>query len=215
MLGVFGLLVCAAWPLAYRIVQWDSVEIMNPWSDSIFLAVECVAAVTVLLVVVSGQAAISRAMGLRGMWPGDIFAVVAVVALSLAVNAFLRRTFVLRASLDEIQVAMMPAVSRAAIVAVSSVCQELMSRWYFTETIFGLTGKLWFAGVLSFTGWCMSVFELYGATTHIVWPIVAGFMLTTLYVWKRSLAACIVAHGVIDGIPLLLIPFLASNGSIR
>jgi membrane protease YdiL (CAAX protease family) len=52
---------------------------------------------------------------------------------------------------------------------------------------------------------------LYGFSAALILPGIAGAMITLLYLWRRNLPVCMLMHGIIDAIPLLVVPAVMSH----
>lgn len=79
---------------------------------------------------------------------------------------------------------------------VAGVTEELLYRGYVIERLSFLTGRPWLAGLLGATAFLL---------THWSWGglqmIIVGFaavILTGLYLWRRDLLCCILAHTLAD-----------------
>lgn len=78
----------------------------------------------------------------------------------------------------------------------AGVCEEILYRGYPIERIGQLTRRRWVGALLSLAafivahgGWALSQFVV---------VMFSGVLLTALYLWKRNLPACMIAHGLTD-----------------
>jgi len=109
----------------------------------------------------------------------------------------------------------LPRTLRFALFAANSLVEELGSRAYVVERSTPLTGNLWLAGCLS------------GAASFVMHSYVWGFrsaigrvpnllLLVGLYMWRRNLAASVLAHFFMDAelslvlmLPKSIMPWVA------
>jgi membrane protease YdiL (CAAX protease family) len=95
-----------------------------------------------------------------------------------------------------------PLWLQTATMIRAGVCEELLYRGYPIERIGSLAGKRWIGGVIA-----LAVF----IAAHIGWGLsqfvvvaFGGTLLTILYLWKRDLAACMIAHALTDFVGFML-----------
>jgi uncharacterized protein len=90
------------------------------------------------------------------------------------------------------------------LVVTAGVTEEILYRGYAIGLGQDLFGRVWAAATLSW-----SVFILAHGNwraSHLVSVAVAGGTVTVLFVLGRDLAACILAHTLIDGVAVALMP---------
>jgi membrane protease YdiL (CAAX protease family) len=96
-----------------------------------------------------------------------------------------------------------PSWFRWAVVLTAGITEEIMFRGYPIERLAELSGSLWLAALIPLTiftlahmgGWTLS---------HLVGVLFGGGLLTGLYLWQRDLAACMIAHVLIDSLIIFL-----------
>lgn len=133
--------------------------------------------------------------------------VAVVVATPLIV--WLNRTLGL--SSDQRLVALLFALAwpaRAVVVLTAAVVEEALFRGYAFERLAELTGHRGAAAVVTFLAFTAAHIPAVGLP-HLLPVGVVGALVTVLYLWRRDLVVNIVAHFVIDGIALLVVPAFA------
>lgn len=89
----------------------------------------------------------------------------------------------------------------------AGVVEELLYRGYAIERLSALTGNIWLGALLSLAAF---------VTVHVPWwgvgaalaVLPAGALLTVLYVWRRDIAANMVAHA---GTAVVQLLYVANN----
>jgi membrane protease YdiL (CAAX protease family) len=92
------------------------------------------------------------------------------------------------------------------VVIRAGVAEEVFYRGYAIERLESLTGSRWVAILLPLV--CFAGFHFRQGLPGIFLALALGAILTGLYLWKRNLAANIVAHFLIDFGPNVLLPLL-------
>jgi len=96
---------------------------------------------------------------------------------------------------------------RLGVVLTAGFFEETLYRGYAFERITYLTGSKWLAGVVTLAAFTLMHIPAVGFV-HLLPVFIVGLFVTLLYIWRRNLALNIVAHIVIDGIALLVLPAL-------
>jgi membrane protease YdiL (CAAX protease family) len=95
-----------------------------------------------------------------------------------------------------------------ALLGSDAVFEELATRGYVIERVAGFTGRRWLGAVASL---------LLSVAMHIprgeslcagLSPALVLALFTGLYLWRRSVAACALAHFLVDGQLVFGVPFL-------
>jgi membrane protease YdiL (CAAX protease family) len=105
------------------------------------------------------------------------------------------------------ELARIPLALRIALPLTAGVCEEILFRGYAIERLTALFGSKWIAAALSlicFSAYHIAGFGLGGALQIAAWSVVV----TSLYLWKRSLPACILMHILNDGYAYIVLPFI-------
>ncbi|MBA2935130.1 CPBP family intramembrane metalloprotease [Sphingomonas sp. CGMCC 1.13654] len=89
-----------------------------------------------------------------------------------------------------------PLWLQCATMVRAGVCEEILYRGYPIERIGWLAGRRWVGALLSLAAF---------VAAHIGWGLsqfvvvaFGGVLLTMLYLWKRDLPACMIAHALTD-----------------
>ena len=93
---------------------------------------------------------------------------------------------------------------RVAIVTRAAIFEEVSIRGYGIERVQELTGSKWIAGAVTLAVFSFAHLSHWGVAQVLVAGAV-GLPLTVLYIWRRDLAANILAHWIVDGISVLLV----------
>ena len=104
-----------------------------------------------------------------------------------------------------------PFVLRLGLVVTAGVCEEFMYRGFGIEELAGFTRSRWIAGLVSLVLFTVAHSGLYGFSAALILPGIAGAMITLLYLCRRNLPVCMLMHGIIDAIPLLIVPTVMSH----
>lgn len=79
---------------------------------------------------------------------------------------------------------------------VAGVTEELLYRGYAIERLSFLTGRRWSAGLLSGLAFLLAHWSW--GLTQMILVAFATVILTGLYLWRRDLACCMLAHALAD-----------------
>ena len=139
------------------------------------------------------EAAVGIGAGLGGIVLGLVAIGVAVVALELEQPETL--SAIARLSLPV----------RVTIVATAVITEEILWRGYPIERLTELTGNVWIGAAVSggvFLAVHYPAWGLVGAIPQTVFTLV----IVGVYVWSRNLVVCILTHGVINTLTILVLP---------
>ncbi len=89
-----------------------------------------------------------------------------------------------------------PLWLQCATMIRAGVCEEILYRGYPIERIAWLTGKRRIGALVSLAAFTAAHID-WGLSQFVVVAF-GGVLLTTLYLWKRDLPACIIAHALTD-----------------
>ena len=73
-----------------------------------------------------------------------------------------------------------------------------------------LTGSRWLAAILALAAFSAAHLPFWGLSA-LATPIVGGGFFTLVYLWRRDLVACMVAHIAVDSVGLLIAPLVATH----
>lgn len=96
-----------------------------------------------------------------------------------------------------------PLWFRLLIVARAATFEELTYRGFTIERLSELTGQRWLAALLSLAIFTFAHLSYWG-WTHLIFVAYAASILTGLYLWRRDLSACMIAHFLTDLVGLLV-----------
>ncbi len=103
---------------------------------------------------------------------------------------------------------------RLLILITAAVTEEVLYRGYPITTLQAVGGSLTFAILLPLAVFVIVHLPGWG-WSHLVFVTAAGGVLTLLFVLKGSLWSNIIAHAVIDAVPLVILPSLAGRAGSR
>lgn len=106
----------------------------------------------------------------------------------------------------------LPFSMRLVLVLTAAVVEETLFRGYPIERLTDILGNKWFAGTITIIVFTVAHVPFWGAAQMIP-TFAGGIFITLLYLWKRDLMVNIVAHFVVNGVGLLLVPMLVHRGS--
>ena len=108
--------------------------------------------------------------------------------------------------------AVLPLGARLIILISAAVTEETIYRGYAITRLGALTGSRWIAALISLAVFVALHLPAWGLA-HLLYVTSVGGLLTVLFVWRKNLWTNIIAHGLIDAVPLLLLPMLGVRGS--
>jgi uncharacterized protein len=93
---------------------------------------------------------------------------------------------------------------RLFLVVTAGVTEEILYRGYAVGLGQDLFGSIWVAALLSL--FVFTLAHLNWRASHLISVVVAGGAVTVLFVLSRDLIACILAHTLVDGVAVALMP---------
>ncbi len=100
----------------------------------------------------------------------------------------------------------MPLGLRIALVFTAGICEEMLFRGYAIERLKVLTGNIWVAGLVGTVFFTLGHLPRYGFSGGLFGVALIGAILSSIYIWRRSLTACIALHWFVDGVSMLIVP---------
>jgi membrane protease YdiL (CAAX protease family) len=100
-----------------------------------------------------------------------------------------------------------PPWFRWAVVLTAGITEEIMFRGYPVERLLEMTGNLWLAAAIPLAVFVFAHLSAW-SLGHLVGVFFGGAVLTGLYLWRRDLVACMIAHALIDSLIIFLPPML-------
>lgn len=142
-----------------------------------------------------------RSVGWKRLEGGDLRWVVPLWIVAMALGTLqgssLRENSSVQTIFD------LPLWFRALMVITVSITEEIISRGYVLERLASLLGNIWIAGGISWIGFTAAHIPFFGIRYAVVAVGPSALTLVILYVRRRSLAAVILLHALLD-LPLLL-----------
>ncbi len=207
--AVVGLLVAFGWTYLLLGCSHDLANIHN---DIVTIAAEWAAVIFLAVIAFGIQKRTLADLGLRAFgWRELLLMLGALIASYVVVGIISRFVSMPTSSLEIRRLVFVPWSLRIGMVLTAAVCEEFMYRGFGIEELAGLTGSLWLAGLLSWMAFSMAHVDRYGLNSSLIIPAVIGAFLTLLYLWRRNLPVCMFLHGTIDGLSVLLVPYLLTH----
>lgn len=129
-------------------------------------------------------------------WGGA--AAVLTILLSVTVAVILRRFGVDVGGENAVKaLASRPSWLILLIALTAAFTEEVVFRAVLIPCIVSASGRAWIAILVSAIYFAVPHATAYGSAKIFV-ALVPGFVMAGLFVWRRSLAACVVAHSLID-----------------
>ncbi len=110
------------------------------------------------------------------------------------------------------QILQWPLWLRLFMLITAGVAEEALYRGFAIERLTALTGRRWLAALIALAAFVAAHVPFWGLGA-IATPIVGGGFFTLVYLWRRDLVACMVAHLAVDSVGLLLAPALGITSS--
>jgi uncharacterized protein len=203
---MFGVLVALGWPFAVRLfVRENGSRLTSVHDDLRTMAVEW-SVVAILAAIAFGlQKLRPRSFGLRGLGWRDALVgfggLVAALVLSGAVSGL-----VAAPKFDLHQLAQVPIAVRVCLVLTAAICEEFMYRGFAIEELGALTGSRWVGALGSLALFALGHVGVYGFSSALLIPASVGLVITLLYMFRGNLLVCMLVHGGMDGLFLILVP---------
>ncbi|MFC7028908.1 CPBP family intramembrane glutamic endopeptidase [Halomicroarcula sp. GCM10025710] len=142
----------------------------------------------------------SRREATVGVGAGLVAVVLGVVAIGVAVATFQLEQPETLSALGRLSVPV-----QFGIVVTAVVTEEILWRGYPIERLTELTGSVWVGAGVSgvvFLAVHFPAWGIVGAVPQAVFTLV----LVGVYVWSRNVVACMISHGVINVLMILVLP---------
>ncbi|WP_313692927.1 CPBP family intramembrane glutamic endopeptidase [Halorarum halobium] len=148
-------------------------------------------------------------IGLGGLGWRDVAAAVLVFVLGAAsyvVTTPLLAALGFETTVSGIEtLARLPVALLIALSLTAAVTEEVLYRGYPIERLAELTGSVWVGAGLTFLVFTAVHLPFWGVGGTLQIGVNA-LLLTLLYVWRRNLGACILAHAINDLYAFVIIP---------
>jgi len=163
----------------------------------------------VILIVIFWERRSLSSIGLtRWRWSSLIWGL-GCAALIISINAvivpFLTKLGIVDLSKGFTVVFSWPLWLRTLAVITAGTVEESLFRGYAIERLAFLTGSYGWAGVISLAVFGIVHLPFWGPGI-LFNALFGGAVFTLLYIWRRDLAACVIAHVTVDAIALIVGP---------
>lgn len=103
----------------------------------------------------------------------------------------------------------MPLWRRLFVVTTAAFTEEILYRGYAIGIGQYLLGSVWLACILSIVAFMLA--HLAWGLAHLIPIFLATFAITLTFVLTQNLWACIIVHGILDGVGLLIGPVVMAR----
>ncbi len=190
-------------------------DVANLHDDLLTIAAEWTVVIVLGFIAFGIQKRKGQDFGLRGFGWRELLGMVTALVCAYVIVALVSRFVAMPAwatSPSEMRrLAALPFFAKLGLVLTAAICEEFMYRGFAIEELAGLTGSVWFGGLISWLGFSFAHAGLYGLTTALAIPAILGAFLTLLYLWRRNLPVCMLMHGILDGFSILVLPVLLTH----
>ncbi len=209
-LAILGLAAAFAWPFLFLIPRLSAHNLTSAHDEAVNVGVKWAVMIVLGVFAFSIRRWQPSDLGIRRLGLVDLVAALGCLVLALVLGGIASRIAAMPTSLSDLhKLAAVPLSLRIALVLTAAVCEEFMYRGYGIEELTYLTGKRWLAGLISLFVFGISHVGIYGLSRALIVPACVGAVLTGLYLWRRSLPACMLMHAMLDGIFLVVAPAVA------
>ena len=212
-----GLAIALAGPLALASAPMQIVYARFPPALGIFVGQSLLWAVLglSLLCLKFGERLPLASIGLvKPRWRSVGFGLaigVSVYAILFALIAILMQFRPFDATKQAEAVGAWPLWLRVFALITAGIVEEALYRGYAIERLTALTGRRWLAALIALAGFSLAHVPFWGLAA-LAAPLLGGGFFTLVYLWRRDLVACMVAHIAVDSVGLLIAPALGVGG---
>ena len=163
----------------------------------------------VLLVVIRVEQLPLSSIGLKSPgWPTLLWSLALVFVitfvLSPAITQWLDRIGLAGYERGLVQLFRYPASYRVFLAITAGVVEEALYRGYAVDRLSRLTGSSWMGGSIALFAFSLAHLPFWGIGPAVV-SLAGGGIMTLFFVWKRDLAANMIAHAIGDIVGLLFV----------
>lgn len=206
-----GVLVALGWPFARMFSKKQNGSGLTSVRGDIHTIVVEWSVVAVLAAIAFGlQRLRPRFFRFRGLGGIDLLSAFAALVAALALSGVVSR-LVTAPKFDLHQIASVPIALRVCLVLTAAICEEFIFRGFAIEQLGMLTGSRWLGAFISLALFALGHVGVYGFSSALLIPASVGLVLTLLYMFRKSLPVCMLVHGGMDALFLLLIPALVRS----
>lgn len=205
--AIIGLLIALGWPFRNLLFGKSTQHLESARSDIHTILIEWTVVAVLALIAFWLQRLDPAFFRFRTFRWRDLLyllaALIAAVVLSGIVGAFVHAP-----KIDLRQLAAVPLSLRVGLVLTAAICEEFMYRGFAIEELGALTGSRWLGAWVSLALFGLGHFASYGFSTALLIPTSVGLMITLLYMFRNNLPLCMLMHGVMDTIFVVVLPEL-------
>jgi uncharacterized protein len=206
--AIVGVLVALGWPFAANLPARQNGPRLATVCDDIRTIVVEWSVVAALAAIAFGlQRLRPRFFCLRKLGWLDLLSAFGGLVAALFLSGIVSR-LVAAPKFDLHQIASVPLAVRVCLVLTAAVCEEFIFRGFAIEELGALTGSRWLGAFASLVLFSFGHAGVYGFSTALLIPASVGLVLTALYMLRNSLAACMLVHGGMDALFLIVVPAL-------
>jgi uncharacterized protein len=206
--ALIGVLVALGWPFAQRLFAGSNSPHLTTVRDDVrTIAIEWSVVAFLAAIAFGLQRLRPRFFRLRALGWLDILVAFAGLITALLLSVVVSR-FVTAPKFDLHQIASVPLAVRVCLVLTAAIGEEFIFRGFAIEELGLLTGSRWIGAFLSLLFFALGHAGVYGFSTALLIPASVGLVLTLLYMYRNNLFVCMLVHGGMDGLFLILIPAL-------
>jgi membrane protease YdiL (CAAX protease family) len=210
---VVGLIFALGWPLALAALV-PNQNLANLKQDYLIIACEW-GSILILFAIVTGWERLPffQSVGFKSLQRPDWILIASLLAIFAAMGIVLHAVHPALTGTNAAQlrqVVSAPFGVRAALVLTAGICEEILFRGYALERLQLFTKNIWVAGLIGTVAFTLAHVPRYGFAPDLIGVFLIAAVLSTVYIWRRNIAGCIVLHWLIDGFGLLLVPALAT-----
>jgi uncharacterized protein len=141
----------------------------------------------------------------RPTWKSFVFGL-AAAAMLIAGFAAIYLVLFPAFGIQETQLATLTALPlwfQALLIVRAAIFEELYYRGFAIERLTEIAGRRWLAALISLAAFTLAHLRYWG-WAHLIVAGFGGIVFTALYLWRRDLATCMIAHFVTDSIGFVI-----------
>ncbi len=216
---ILALLLAVGWPFLAMLFGRGpgSEDITNFRQDVEILLIEWAVALTLLAIIVFWERRPLNSVGVMRGPSSDWLAAFLVLVFTMLATVIISSLAHLKPMGPDLvrRIGALPLWLRIGLALTAGFCEELSFRGYAIERLRELTGSLWAGAVISWLLFGFAHIPRYGLNRQLLIVFVMGGGLTILYTWRRKLLVNVAVHAIIDGITLLVLPYIAAQHGVR
>jgi uncharacterized protein len=185
-------------PLIAAVAKTSQAYSFNIGREIVLQAAYCGLAAAVLWIILKQERAGLESIGLRRPTLSTVLFAAAIYAAGLLLRLV---TTPLLQHVDSVDVAtgmqtlaIAPGWFRIVLALAGGAIEELLYRGYAIERLAAITGNRWFGAAVATAVFAVAHIPLWGIGYALAADLPFGILMAAAYLWKRDLAANIIAH---------------------